>query len=248
MTATAAHTIHPTSPGRFTQVLRSLPHWAAAVPGWASGLRAGLQLPASPPRGVAVTVCGLGDTAGTWSRLHQALLDDGLAVAPMVWNPVGASMDALAERVTATARQAMAEAGTDRLHLVGHSIGGVIARWAVQRGGLHGAAETVTTLASPHRSAPLARLARRWMPLAAELEHAGRTTDAAERDAAGARWTAVVVHNDWVVPAGRQSLVALPGATNIHIAGTDHVGVLDHDRTLATVLAATAPLPAAAAA
>lgn len=248
MTATATHTVHPTSPGRVTQMLRSLPHWAAAVPGWAGGLRPRLQLPAGPPRGVAVTVCGLGDTAGTWSRLHQALLDDGLVVAPMVWNPVGASLSDLAERVTATARHAMAEAGTDRLHLVGHSFGGVLARWAVQRGGLHGAAETVTTLASPHRSAPLARLAQRWVPLAAELEHASRAADAAERDPAGARWTAVVVHDDWVVPTGRQSLVALPGATNIHLTGTDHVGVLDHDRTLAAVLAATAPLPATDAA
>lgn len=247
MTATATHTVHPTSRGRFGQMLRSLPQWAAAVPGWAGGLRTGLRLPDGPPRGVAVTVCGFGDTTGTWARLHQALVDDGLAVAPMVWNPLGASMDTLAERVTATAHQAMTEAGTDRLHLVGHSFGGVLARWAVQRGGLHGTAETVTTLASPHRSAPLARLAQRWVPLAAELEHAGRATDAAERDPAGARWTAVVVHDDWVVPAGRQSLVALPGATNVHLSGTDHVGVLDHDRTLAVVLAATAPLPAYAA-
>lgn len=244
MTATATHAVHATSPGRFTQVLRSLPHWAAAAPGWPGGLRVGLQLPAGPPRGVAVTVCGLGDTAGTWARLHQALLDDGLAVAPMVWNPVGASISDLAARVTATARQAMAEAGTDRLHLVGHSFGGVLVRWAVQRGGLHGAAETVVTLASPHRSAPLARLTQRWLPLAAELEHAGRAADAAERDAAGARWTALVVDGDWLVPAGRQALVAVPGAVNIHVSGTDHVGVLDHDRTLAAVLTATAPLPA----
>ncbi len=240
----ATHTVHSASSGRFSHVLRSLPRWAAAMPGWPGGLRTGLRLPDGPPRGVAVTVCGLGDTTGTWSRLHQALLDDGLAVAPMVWSPVGASMDTLAERVAATARQAMAEAGTDCLHLVGHSFGGVLARWAVQRGGLHGVAETVTTLASPHRSAPLARMARGWLPLAADLEHAGRTADAAERDPAGARWTAVVVHGDWVVPAGRQSLVALAGATNIHLSGTDHVGVLDHDRTLAVVLAATAPLPA----
>ncbi len=116
------------SSSRLLQVLRSLPSWARAVPGWPGGLHVGVARPLGLSRGVAVTVCGLGDTAGTWSRLHQALVDDGLVVTPVVWNPVGASMGALAERVTATARQAMAEADTDRLHLVGHSFGGVIAR------------------------------------------------------------------------------------------------------------------------
>ncbi len=88
---------------------------------------------------------------------------------------------------------------------------------------------------------PLARLARRWLP-AAEIEQSGRRVDVVESDSAGARWTALVVHDDWVVPTHRQSLVAIPGATTVHLTGTDHVDVLHNPRAITAVCAATTTL------
>lgn len=215
--------------------------YARALPGWSGGLRPEIMCPPREPRGVAVTVCGFGDSAATWSRLHRALIDDGLAVVPVVWNPLNSSLAELVERVGVAAHAATAQTGASQLHLVGHSIGGVIARRAVQHGALHGRAESVTTLSSPHRGAPLARLARRWVPLAAELDREGTRVDPGDRDPSGATWTAVVVTDDLIVPAARQALFEIPGAENVHVSGTDHLGVLRHDRAIATVLAATAP-------
>lgn len=215
--------------------------YARVLPGWPSGLRPGLLRPDAPPRGVAVTVCGIADSASTWSRLHRALVDDGLAVLPIVWNPFGQSLEELTNRVVAAADAARGQADTDRLHLIGHSLGGVMARRAVQHGALHGKVESVSTLASPHRGTPVARLARRWFSLAAELDRLATRVDAGDRDPAGAAWTAVIDVQDLIVPAGRQALTEIPGARNVRVAGTDHVGILRHERAIAAVVAATTP-------
>lgn len=241
LTEFAPHIVAATQRHDPRVVARSMRSYARALWGWPGGRHTGIQHPASPTRGVAVTVCGFGDTAATWSRLHRTLLANGLAVVPVVWNPLNPSLQDLIERVTAVVDTAVSETGTHNVHLMGHSIGGVVARRAVQHGVLRGRVASVTTLASPHRGTPLTKLARRWVPLAAELDRVATRLEPCDRDPAGARWTAVTVADDLVVPPGRQPLVEIPGATNVRVSGTDHVGVLRHDQAITAVLAGTAP-------
>lgn len=222
-------------------VARSAHSYARALYGWPTGLRSGIRHPATLVRGVAVTVCGFGDSAATWSRLHRGLLADGLAVVPVVWNPLSSSLADLIDRVVAAVDAAVSDTGMNRVHLIGHSIGGVMARRAVQHGALRGRVASVTTLACPHRGMPLTKVARRWVPLATELDRIATRVDACDRDPAGAAWTAVAVADDLIVPPGRQTLLEIPAATNVSVSGTDHLGVLHHQRAIATVLAATAP-------
>lgn len=219
---------------------RSAHSYARALSGWPTGLRSGIRHPATPTRGVAVTVCGFGDSTATWSRLHRALLADGLTVVPVVWNPLSPSLADLIDRVVGAVDAAVSDTGTNRVHLIGHSIGGVMARRAVQHGALRGRVASVTTLASPHRGTPLTKVARRWVPLAAELDRIATRVDACDHDPAGATWTAVAVADDLIVPSGRQTLLEIPAATNVSVSGTDHLGVLRHERAIAAVLAATA--------
>lgn len=167
-------------------------------------------------------------------------------MVPVVWNPLTASLAGLVDRVAATVDTVATEVDLDHVHLVGHSIGGVVARRAVQHGTLHGRVESVTTLASPHRGTPLTRLARRWVPLAEELDRIASQLDAGDRDPAGATWTAVTVDDDLIVPPGRQALLEIPTAANVRVSGTDHLGVLRDDRAIAAVVAATARTPSSA--
>jgi len=57
--------------------------------------------------------------------------------------------------------------GGERVAVVGHSLGGIIARYAVCCLGGHEYVHSVITLASPHRGSPMARVARatplRWI-------------------------------------------------------------------------------------
>jgi triacylglycerol lipase len=126
-----------------------------------------------PARGpdVAVLVHGFLATAGVLRPLREALeADAAVAVASFTHVP-GIGVTALAERVGALVRRVEAE----RIQLVGHSIGGLAARWFVQElGGDPRVVQTVS-LASPFWGVASARslpglLARELVPEARVLE------------------------------------------------------------------------------
>jgi triacylglycerol lipase len=76
-------------------------------------------------------------------------------------------------------------AGADRIHIVGHSLGGMIARYYVQRMGGSAAVDTLVTLGSPHGGTlaahllptPLARQLRPGSDVIAELERPAPSCD-----------------------------------------------------------------------
>ncbi len=70
-----------------------------------------------------------------------------------------ADVETLAEVCVLRAHEVMAATGSDRIHLIGHSLGGLVIRKAVQSVGLVEAA-SVVTVATPHGGADLARLVR----------------------------------------------------------------------------------------
>src|SRR5690242_19440283 len=52
----------------------------------------------------------------------------------------------------------MARAGNRRVHLVGHSLGGLVAQYSVQRMGAASVTRSVALVSTPHRGIPVARL------------------------------------------------------------------------------------------
>jgi pimeloyl-ACP methyl ester carboxylesterase len=109
-----------------------------------------------PPRGgdVAVLVHGFLATAGVLRPLREALESDaGVTVASFTHAP-GVGVTGLARRVSDLVRRLDAE----RIHLVGHSIGGLAARWFVEElGGDRRVVQTVS-IASPFWGVRRARL------------------------------------------------------------------------------------------
>ncbi len=59
-----------------------------------------------------------------------------------------------------------AESGYEKVHVIGHSLGGLITRYYVQRMGGHARVHTVVTLGTPH-SGHAARPGRAALPLSA---------------------------------------------------------------------------------
>jgi pimeloyl-ACP methyl ester carboxylesterase len=104
-------------------------------------------------RELVVLVHGFLATAGVLRPLREHLEAEGHAVASFT-HPPGIGVQELAARVGEFVAQARAE----RLQLVGHSIGGLAARWFVQElGGDPRVAQTVS-MASPFWGARRARL------------------------------------------------------------------------------------------
>lgn len=104
-------------------------------------------------------VHGMIDNRSIFSLLGRGLRRRGFGrVCTMNYSPltydVRTASAALGERV----ERIVAETGHERIHLIGHSLGGIIARYYVQRLGGDGRVHTLVTLGSPHAGTQLARL------------------------------------------------------------------------------------------
>src|SRR6266540_3012081 len=113
---------------------------------------------------------GYAGTDTVWAPLRRGLAEAGFDhLVSLRYNAFASDLPELADALLGHAKAAMKATGADGVHLVGHSLGGLVARYAVQRLGLSLHARTVVTIATPHRGASLARLgpgasARRMRP------------------------------------------------------------------------------------
>ena len=99
-----------------------------------------------------VLVAGLADNMAVFTRLRSAL--EGCGVGPVVafaYSPLVGDVPSVAARLSEQVEQLCAVTGASRVRLVGHSLGGLIARYYVQRLGGHARVDLVVTVATPHR-------------------------------------------------------------------------------------------------
>ena len=151
------------------------------------------------------------------------------------------------------------QTGHERVHVVGHSLGGLLARYHVQRQGGDQHVETLVTLGTPHQGSVLAHLLP--TPLVRQLRPGSAVLRELAEPAPGVRTPVTAVYSDLdqvVVPtsAGRCDHPDLQ-ARNVLVRGVGHMslpfhrGVLDEvATTLAGVrrpIRTACPAPAAVA-
>lgn len=73
-----------------------------------------------------------------------------------------------AQRLGEAIEKLAADSGYDRIHVIGHSLGGLITRYFVQRLGGHTQVDTLVTIGTPHQGTELARVGR-MLPLVRQL-------------------------------------------------------------------------------
>ena len=76
----------------------------------------------------------------------------------MAYAPVGNSVEELADQLVAHVETTLYRTGAAKVHLVGHSLGGVIIAQAILDPRLNGRVDTVITLGSPFGGSPWAGL------------------------------------------------------------------------------------------
>lgn len=126
-----------------------------------------------------VLVAGLAENMAVFARLRLALEDCGVGpVVAFAYSPLSGDVRSLAAKLAEQVEQLCAITGASRVRLVGHSLGGLIARYYVQRLGGHARVDLVVTVATPHRGTmaawllpplPLVRQLRPDSELHAEL-------------------------------------------------------------------------------
>jgi pimeloyl-ACP methyl ester carboxylesterase len=164
-----------------------------------------------------------------WGALHRRLRAAGFERLVALEYHVGTPLEELARELGGGVEAIAARAGTDRVHLVGHSLGGFALRvWHDVLGGDAWTASAVT-LGSPHRPLPLAGLP--WNPPPLRQLAAGsplhRQLAAAPVDHRA--WTTIAGGFDQLVPP---RFATIDGAEAVVLRHLGHLGLL-YSRTAA---------------
>ncbi|HRL76689.1 MAG TPA: alpha/beta fold hydrolase [Candidatus Accumulibacter phosphatis] len=180
-------------------------------------------------------VHGYGCSRGAWWWLRRRLEAAGWTVATISLEPVYASIDDYVEPLARRIDAVLAQTGADRLLLVGHSMGGLVARRYLQRCGSARVARLVT-LGTPHQGSQLAHIgagenARQMRPRSDWLPALANPAPLLD--------TVVIYspHDNFVMP---QANLELPAATARAIDGLGHLAMLFSPRVAIELLAALA--------
>jgi triacylglycerol lipase len=104
-------------------------------------------------------VHGLVDNRSVFTLLRRALHRRGFGrVLTLNYSPFTQDVRSAAARLEQLVERTCAETGYERVHVVGHSLGGLVARYYVQRRGGDARVHTLVTLGSPHAGTTTAYL------------------------------------------------------------------------------------------
>jgi pimeloyl-ACP methyl ester carboxylesterase len=104
-------------------------------------------------------VHGFVDNRSIFAVLRRQLRRRGFGrIVALNYSVLTGDVRAAAGRLGAVVERLSAETGYDRVHVVGHSLGGLIARYYVQRRGGDARVHTLVTLGTPHAGTLTARM------------------------------------------------------------------------------------------
>jgi triacylglycerol lipase len=190
-----------------------------------------------------VLVHGLVDNRSIFTLMRRALKRRGFAqVCTWNYSPWQRDVESAAEALGRHIERICRETGHERVHVVGHSLGGLVARYLVQRLGGDRRVESLVTLGTPHAGTrwahmlptPLVRQLRPGSPLIQELD----------QPAPSCRTRITAVYSDldqMVVPssAGRCDHPDLQ-ARNVLVRGVGHMSLPIHKGVVDEVAATLA--------
>jgi triacylglycerol lipase len=183
-------------------------------------------------------VHGFGGTRSSWSQLARTLSARGMTFDAITYAPFGTSVEQLADRLAVEVKRMLSQTGADKVHLVGHSLGGVVIAQALSTGRLTGQVDTVVTPGAPFGGSPWAQL----LPFGAIVRALREGSPLLRRLASapapdGVRWLAFTAALDLVVP-GRRSVPAHAHAETVTVGGVGHLGMLLSEQVVGRIAAA----------
>jgi pimeloyl-ACP methyl ester carboxylesterase len=188
-----------------------------------------------------VLVHGLVDNHSIFAVMRRSLRRRGFAhVCSWNYSPLLSDVARGADDLGAHLQRICEQTGHDRVHVVGHSLGGLIARYHVQRQGGDRSVESLVTLGTPHQGSVLAHLLP--TPLVRQLRPGSPVLRELAEPAPGIRTPVTAVYSDLdqvVIPtaAGRCDHPDLR-VRNVLVRGVGHMSLPFH-RTVVDEVAAT---------
>ena len=172
---------------------------------------------------------GYGHNRSGWFFVERQLRQAGFtSVHTFNYNPLLHDVTETADRLGERVELIRAVTGAERVHVVGHSLGGIVLRWYVQEMGGDSTVATAVTVASPHGGTVVARLgpgrtARQLEPgswLINRLADSARATEV--------RWVAYYSNLDPFILPSSSAKIDAPElhATNVLVKDTGHLSIL----------------------
>jgi len=192
----------------------------------------------NPPTGSGTPVIllhGLFHNRACWLWAKFRLRRRGLTSLHTINLPPWKDIESLTERLSRKVDELRHANGFDKVNLVGHSMGGIIARNYIQLRGGAARVERCVLIASPNEGSKLAPFA--LSPLGKALlpgsDFLKRLAEAPRPE--GVRITAVVNRHDNMVLPYQNTRLA--GTVNVELAGLGHISTLYHPRGVNTLIA-----------
>ncbi len=205
-------------------------------------------------------VHGVVDNRSIFTVLRRGLRRRGFGrVTALNYSPLSEDVREVAERLAETVEAVCADTGYERLHVIGHSMGGLVGRYYVQRMGGDARVHTLVTLGTPHAGTFAARLVPH--PVARQLRPGSDVVAELAAPAPGCRTRVLSIWTDldqMVIPK-QSARLDHPDlmARNVFVRGVGHLSLpidgrvvheigstlahLDHDGT--TLTAGVTSLP-----
>ncbi len=179
----------------------------------------------APTAGLTVFVHGYMATGGVLRPLGEFLGRTGVAPRQLyfTFSPTG-SLAEHARKLDDLVKRARRAGDNGPVHIVGHSLGGLLARYYRQV--LGRPVERLVCIATPHGGVPRAS-AFKALPLIDEVAPGSSTLallDATHARLAQTEVTCVIPSHDTLVPPAHSA--QLKGARHVHVHGVGHNGVL----------------------
>ena len=106
-----------------------------------------------------ILVHGIVDNRSVFTMLRRGLHRRGFGrVISLNYSPLTDDVRVVADRLEALIERVCVETGYERVHVIGHSMGGFVARYFVQRMGGDARVHTLVTLGAPHQGTAVADL------------------------------------------------------------------------------------------
>jgi triacylglycerol lipase len=187
-------------------------------------------------------VHGIIDNHSIFTLMDRALSRRGFSdISSFDYGLLTSDVRKAAEDLSAAVERLVAESGYERVHLIGHSLGGLISRYYVQRMGGDARVHTLITLGTPHSGTALAR-AGQLVPVVRQLRPDSDLISELAEPAPGCSTRFVAFYSllDHLIVPSRNARIEHPdlNARNVEVRGVGHLS-MPHNGRIAFDIAAT---------
>ena len=192
-------------------------------------------------------VHGIIDNHTVFALMRRQLLRRGFSsIHTFSYSPLTLDVRRTAERMSREIEAICEASGSDQIHVVGHSLGGLIARYYIQRLGGDERVHSCVTLGTPHQGTLAARLLP-W-PLIKQVRPDSDLMAELAEPAPGCRTRFVAFYSDvdqLIVPQ-RRARIRHPDllASNVRVRGVGHLSLPFHGEVVHQITEVLAHLDA----